>query len=105
MKSGASFPTMGGFFILSQLLTQDDPKKAAGIFISPDGHAARYLVQTKLNPFSVAAMDQVNSILNTSRQALPNTTLADAKVSLAGISVGLRDTRDYYNRDFNFIID
>jgi RND superfamily putative drug exporter len=49
-------------------------------------------------------MDQVNSILNTSRQAQPNTTLADAKVSLAGISVGLRDTRDYYNRDFNFII-
>jgi putative drug exporter of the RND superfamily len=104
MKYGASAPPMAGFFIPPQVLTRDDFKKAAGIFISPDGHAARYLVQTKLNPFSVAAMDQVNSILATSRQAQPNTTLADAKVSLAGISVGLRDTRDYYNRDFNFII-
>jgi RND superfamily putative drug exporter len=104
MKYGASAPPMAGFFIPPQVLTQEDFKKAAGIFISPDGHAARYLVQTKLNPFSVAAMDQVNSILNTSRQAQPNTTLTDAKVSLAGISVGLRDTRDYYNRDFNFII-
>jgi RND superfamily putative drug exporter len=104
METGASAPPMAGFYIPPQAFGRDEFKRAASIFISPDGHAARYLVQTKLNPFSVAAMDQVNSILNTSRQALPNTTLADAKVSLAGISVGLRDTRDYYNRDFNFII-
>jgi len=104
MKNGANAPPMAGFFIPPQVLTRDDFKKAAGIFVSPDGHAARYLVQTKLNPFSIAAMDQVNSIINTARQAQPNTTLADAKVSMAGISVGLRDTRDYYNKDFNFII-
>ena len=104
MKNGASAPPMAGFFIPPQVLTRDDFKKAAGIFVSPDGHAARYLVQTKLNPFSIAAMDQVNSILDTARAAQPNTTLADAKVSMAGISVGLRDTRDYYNQDFNFII-
>jgi putative drug exporter of the RND superfamily len=104
MKYGASAPPMAGFFIPPQVLTRDDFKKAAGIFIAPDGHSARYLVQTKLNPFSVAAMDQVNSVINTARQAQPNTTLADAKVSMAGISVGLRDTRDYYNKDFNFII-
>lgn len=104
MKNGASAPPMAGFFIPPQVLTRDDFKKAAGIFVSPDGHAARYLVQTKLNPFSIAAMDQVNSILDVARQAQPNTTLADAKVSMAGISVGLRDTRDYYNKDFNFII-
>jgi RND superfamily putative drug exporter len=104
MKNGASAPPMAGFFIPPQVLTRDDFKKAAGIFVSPDGHAARYLVQTKLNPFSIAAMDQVNSIVDTARQSQPNTTLADAKVSMAGISVGLRDTRDYYNKDFNFII-
>ncbi len=104
MKYGAAAPPMAGFFIPPQILTRDDFKKAAGIFISPDGHGARYLVQTKLNPFSIAAMDQVNSILATARQAQPNTTLADAKISMAGISVGLRDTRDYYNKDFNFII-
>ena len=32
------------------------------MFISPDGHSVRYLVQTKLNPFSTEAMDQVNAI-------------------------------------------
>jgi RND superfamily putative drug exporter len=30
--------------------------------------------------------------------------LADAKVSMAGMTVGLRDTRDYYNQDTEFIV-
>jgi RND superfamily putative drug exporter len=104
MKTGASAPPMAGFYIPPQAFGRDEFKKAAAIFISPDGHGARYLVQSRLNPFSIAAMDQVNAIVSAARQAQPNTTLSDAKVSMAGISVGLRDTRDYYNKDFNFII-
>jgi RND superfamily putative drug exporter len=104
MKYDASAPTMSGFYLPPQILTQDDFKKAAGLFISPDGHSARYLVQTKLSPFSVAAMDQVNSITDTARKAQPNTALEGAKISLAGIPVGLRDTRDYYNNDLRFIV-
>ncbi|MGA8332846.1 MAG: RND family transporter [Mycobacterium sp.] len=104
MKSGASAPPMAGFYIPPQAFGRDEFKKAASIFISPDGHGARYLVQSKLNPFSIAAMDQVNAIIHAAQQTQPNTTLSDAKVSMVGISVGLRDTRDYYNKDFNFII-
>lgn len=104
MKHDASAPTMSGFYIPPQIMTQDDFKKAAGIFISSDGHAARYLVQNKLNPFSVAAMDQVNSITDTARSAQSNTALSDAKISLAGIPAGLRDMRDYYNNDLRFIV-
>ena len=104
MKYDASSPPMAGFYIPPQVLTQDDFRKAAGIFISPDGHAARYLVQTKLDPFSVAAMDQVNSITDTARKAQPNTALADAKISMAGMSVGLRDIRNYYDHDMRFIV-
>jgi putative drug exporter of the RND superfamily len=104
MKYDASSPPMAGFYIPPQTFSRDDFKKAAEIFISPDGHSARYLVQTKLNPFSVAAMDQVNAITDTARKAQPNTTLEDAQISMAGISVGLRDIRDYYNNDFRFIV-
>jgi putative drug exporter of the RND superfamily len=104
MRSGANKPSMAGFYVPPQVLTRDDFKQAASAFISPDGHATRYLVQTKLNPFSTAAMDQVNSITNAARGAQPNTTLADAKISMAGLSVGLRDMRDYYNHDIQFFI-
>ena len=104
MKYDASQPSMAGFNIPPQLLTLDEFKKAAAIFISPDGHAARYLVQTKLNPFSTEAMDQINSIIDTAQGAQPNTALADASISMAGYTVTLRDTRDYYNNDIQFII-
>ena len=104
MKHDATTPSMSGFYIPPQLLTGDEFTKAAAIFISADGHTARYLIQTKLNPFSVEAMDQVNAIAATAKGAQPNTTLADATVSMTGYPVTLRDTRDYYNQDIRFII-
>jgi len=61
-------------------------------------------VFTTLDPFSPAAMDQVNSIRDTARAAQPNTTLADASISMGGYPVALRDTRDYFQRDIRFIV-
>jgi RND superfamily putative drug exporter len=104
LKHDAAQPAMAGFNIPSQLLHLEQFNKAAKIFISPDGHSVRYLVQTKLNPFSTEAMDQVNAISGTARGAQPNTTLADATVSMAGYTASLRDTRDYYEHDIRFII-
>ena len=104
MKHGAGTPSMSGFYIPPQALKDHDFKTVADIFMSPDGHATRFLIQTKLNPFTTAAMDQINSITNAARSAQPNTALADAKVSMTGMTVGLRDTRDYYNSDTQFIV-
>jgi putative drug exporter of the RND superfamily len=104
LKHDAAQPAMAGFNIPSQLLQLEEFRKAAKVFISPDGHSVRYLVQTKLNPFSTEAMDQVNAISEAARGAQPNTALADATVSMAGYTVGLKDTRDYYEHDIRFII-
>ena len=104
MKYDATTPPMAGFYIPPQCPDARRLQKSRGNLYLARRTWGRYLVQTKLNPFSIAAMDQVNAILDTAHQAQPNTTLTDAKVSMAGISVGLRDTRDYYNKDFNFII-
>ena len=104
LKHDAARPAMAGFNIPSQLLHLTEFQEAAKVFISPDGHSVRYLVQTKLNPFSTEAMDQVNRIMATARGAQPNTALADATISMAGYTVGLKDTRDYYRHDIRFII-
>ncbi|WP_234815395.1 RND family transporter [Mycolicibacterium duvalii] len=104
MRDGATSPSMAGFFIPSDVLATDDFKKAAKFFISRDGHAARYLIQTELNPFSTEAMDQVIAITDTARQAQPNTALADASIAMTGYPATLRDARDYYDHDMRFII-
>ncbi|OBK27001.1 hypothetical protein A5634_23920 [Mycobacterium asiaticum] len=104
MKHDASKPNMAGFNLPEQVLTRDEFKKGAQIFIAPDGHAAQYFIQSALNPFSTEAMDQISAIEKAARSALPNTELSDAKIAVAGVPSGLRDTRDYYNGDINFII-
>jgi RND superfamily putative drug exporter len=104
MRNDAADPSMAGFNLPAQVLQLNEFKAAAKIFISPDGHSARYLVQTTLNPFSVEAMNQVNEISGIARSAQPNTQLADAHISMGGFPAALRDTRDYYEHDIRFII-
>ena len=104
MRSDASNASMAGFNIPPEVLGLSDFKKASAAYISPDGHSVRYLVQTKLNPFSPEAMDQVNQIGDVARGAQPNTALSDATISMGGFPVALRDTRDYYEQDIRFII-
>jgi RND superfamily putative drug exporter len=104
MAQDAATPAMAGFNIPPEVLGSDEFRKAITAFVSQDGHAVRYLIQTNLNPFSTEAMDQVNAILDAARGALPNTTLKDATVSVSGYPVTLRDTRDFYDRDLRLII-
>jgi RND superfamily putative drug exporter len=56
MKDNASSPAMSGFYIPADVLTSRDFETAAAFFVSADGRAARYLIQTELNPFSTAAI-------------------------------------------------
>ena len=104
MRNDAADPAQAGFNIPPEVLNMEEFKKASAAYVSPDGKSVRYLVQTKLNPFSPEAMDQVNEIQNIARGAQPNTTLADASISMGGFPAGLRDTRDYYQQDIRFII-
>lgn len=104
LKENATGPAMAGFNIPPEVLALPDFQAAAKTFISPDGHTVRYLVFTTLDPFSDAAMNQVNAIADAARGAQPNTALADASISMGGYPVALRDTRDYYREDIRFIV-
>ena len=104
LEQDAAAPSMAGFNIPPEVLQTSDFQAASRTFISRDGHWARYLVFTKLDPFSSAAMDQVTTILDTARAAQPNTTLAGSTISIGGYPAALRDTRDFYREDIRFIV-
>ena len=96
---------MAGFNIPPQLLHLQEFQKAAKVFISPDGHSVRYLVQTKLNPFSTEAMDQVNAISDDRSRRATEYHVGGRHDIDGGISPsGCKDTRDYYQHDIRFII-
>jgi RND superfamily putative drug exporter len=49
-------------------------------------------------------MDQVKTILATARGAQANTSLADASISMSGMTPYYSELRDYYNHDLRFIV-
>ncbi|MGO8848714.1 MMPL/RND family transporter [Mycobacterium sp.] len=104
MKRDAAQQSMAGMYIPPAVLTSDDFKNAAKMFFSPDGHSVRYLVETKLDPFSTAAMNQVASILDTARSAQPNTSLSDASISVVGTTAMYSAIRGYYDDDVRLIV-
>ena len=104
MKRDAANPPMSGFYIPPEILTQAEFKKAATLFISADGHTARYLVQTALDPFSTAAMDQVQEIIKTAESASPTPRWPTPRSRWSGFSVAQSEIRDYYNGDIEWII-
>jgi RND superfamily putative drug exporter len=104
MKLNASEAGAAGFYISPEILGNDEFKDLAKVFMSPDGHSARYLVQSTLDPYDTKAMDQVKSILATARGAQANTSLADASISMSGMTPYYSELRDYYNDDLRFIV-
>ncbi|MFG1929257.1 RND family transporter [Mycobacterium sp. NPDC048908] len=104
IKHDASSPSMSGMYVPPQVLTTNDFKNAAKVFISPDGHSARYMVETKFDPFSTDAMDQTQTILDTARGAQPNTALSDATISMVGTTPMYSAIRSYYDHDLRLII-
>ena len=104
MKLNASQPGAAGFYISPEILGNDQFKDLAAVFISPDGHAVRYLVQSKLDPYDTKAMDQVGSIITTARSAQANTSLSDASISMTGLTPYYSELRGMYNHDLRFII-
>ena len=69
MRHDAADPSMAGFNIPAEVLASI-PEGRRGIYLA-GRHSVRYLVQTKLNPFSSEAMDQVGEISDVARGAQP----------------------------------
>jgi putative drug exporter of the RND superfamily len=104
MKLNATDPGAAGFYISPEILGNDQFKDLAKVFMSSDGHSARYLVQSTLDPYDTKAMDQVKTILATAQSAQANTSLSDASISMSGMTPYYSELRDYFNQDLWFIV-
>ncbi|MGU3499371.1 MMPL/RND family transporter [Mycobacterium sp. C31M] len=104
MKRNANDPGTAGFFVSPEILDNEQFQDVVQVFMSPDGHSARYLVESSLNPYDTAAMDQVKEILVTAQGAQVNTALADASISMSGMTPYYSELRDFYDRDLLFIV-
>ncbi|RWA21660.1 RND family transporter [Mycolicibacterium brumae] len=76
--------------------TFDNPDFAKGMrnFVSPDGHAIRFIVTHDGDPLTAEGIERIERVKLAAREAMKGTPLEGSKVSLAGTASVFKDMRD-----------
>jgi RND superfamily putative drug exporter len=89
-----------GFYLPASALQDRQFATVARQFISPDGRTARFAIESGFDPYTADAMTLAQKITDVAAAAKPNTSLADARVSMAGFPAINSDIQRLMLRDF-----
>jgi RND superfamily putative drug exporter len=89
-----------GFFLPAGALQDRQFATVARQFISPDGRTARFVIESGFDPYTAEAMTLGQKITDVAVAATPNTSLANASVSMAGFPAINSDVQRLMVRDF-----
>lgn len=82
------------FYIPPEVFDNPDFKRGLKMFLSPDGHAARFIISHEGDPATPEGISHVDPIKNTAKEAIKGTPLEGAKIWLAGTAAVYKDMRD-----------
>lgn len=92
-----------GFYLPPDAFENRDFAAVAKQFVSPDGHAVRYAVQTDVDPYSFEAIELSNRIAEVAAASRPNTELSDATTYVAGFPAINADLQRLLGGDFRLL--
>jgi putative drug exporter of the RND superfamily len=95
-----SSDSSSGFQLPEEVFTDRSFADMAKQFLSPDGKTARFAIESSDDPYSVEAMELSRKITDVANDARPNTSLADATVSMAGFPAVNSDIQRLFRSDF-----
>jgi putative drug exporter of the RND superfamily len=79
------------FYLPPEVFKNADFKRAMKNFLSPDGHAARFIILHRGDPASAEGIASINAIRTAAEESLKGTPLEDAKIYLAGTGAVFSD--------------
>ncbi|WP_201407807.1 MMPL/RND family transporter, partial [Mycobacterium intracellulare] len=82
------------FYIPPEVFDNPDFKRGLKMFLSPDGHAARFIISHEGDPATPEGISHVEPIKNAAKEAIKGTPLEGAKIYLAGTAAVYKDMRD-----------
>ncbi|AXN48147.1 putative transport protein MmpL2 [Mycobacterium marinum] len=82
------------FYIPPEVFDNADFKRGLKMFLSPDGHAVRFIISHEGDPASTEGISHVKPIMDEAKQAIKGTPLEGAKIYLAGTASVYKDMRD-----------
>ncbi|MBF6150054.1 RND family transporter [Nocardia nova] len=92
-----------GFYLPPSAFDDRQFSDMARHFISADGRTARFAIESSYDPYSADAVALDRAIVETAQAARPNTSLADATVSVAGFPAVVSDLQHLMSADFTHL--
>lgn len=92
------------FYLPPDVFQNPDFERGLKMFVSPDGHAVRYIITHQGDPASVEGIAHVRDLKDVVADAVKGTPLANAKVSLAGTASMYADMQDGVKTDLMIAI-
>ena len=82
------------FYLPPEIFDNKDFKRGMDNFISPDGHAVRFIISHENDPLSGDGIDRIDAIKNAAFEAIKGTPLEGSRVYLGGTASTFKDMRD-----------
>lgn len=82
------------FYLPPEVFDNPDFQRGLAIFVSPDGHAARFIISHEGDPASAEGISHVDPIMSAAKEAIKGTPLEGARIYLGGTASFYKDMRD-----------
>ncbi|MGU3653990.1 MMPL/RND family transporter [Mycolicibacterium sp. A43C] len=87
------------FYLPPETFENEDFKRGMKNFLSPDGHAVRFIISHDGDPLSPAGIARIDAIKNAAKEAIKGTPLEGSKIYLGGTAATYKDMQDGANWD------
>ncbi len=82
------------FYLPPEIFDNSDFKRGMKNFISPDGHAVRFIISHEDDPLGTDGIERIDAIKNAAFGAIKGTPLEGSRVYLGGTASTFKDMRD-----------
>ncbi|PBA33812.1 MULTISPECIES: RND family transporter [Mycobacterium] len=100
-RASAGSDSASGFYLPPNAFENRQFADVAKHFLSGDGKTARFSIESSYDPYSSQAMNLAHKITDVANAARPNTSLANATVSMAGFPAVNSDIQHLLSADFH----
>ncbi|BBY60545.1 MMPL/RND family transporter [Mycolicibacterium sarraceniae] len=90
------------FYLPPEAFDNDDLKRGMKFFISPDGHAVRFIISLDDDPLTPEGLARIDSIRQAAKQAMKRTPLEGSAVYVGGTASVFKDMQE--GNDYDLLI-
>ena len=87
------------FYLPPEVFDNKEFKRGMKNFISPDGHAVRFIISHEGDPMSAEGIAHIDAIKHAAKEAIKGTPLEGSKIYLGGTAATFKDMQEGANYD------